>query len=125
MQGFKRFVKVLLRDTNEENYVLYEKDRWLSNHDIAHIRLSKLPPINIGGNLITGIGGTCIPEFKTEKLEPQYENGYDECRVAFYQVIKNPTICGVARALYWAGWLGFQKKENPYWVFYQQYESMK
>lgn len=87
------------------------------------MELSKLNSITICGHQVTGIRGVCIPEFGTEDNVPQYDGLLDECRVAFYQLLKYPSLCGIVRAGYWIGWL-MKKGENPLRVLYHQWKSM-
>ena len=119
----KQIIKSLLRDANESSYKQYG-DKWLSHHDISHMEISKTNPVLICGAWVTGIGGVCIPEFNTQGNQPQYDGLLDECRVAFYQVLKYPSVCGVVRGIYWSLWL-MKKRENPIRVLIDQYKSMK
>ncbi len=89
MNAFKQWVKRILRDDSHK-YVEYE-GRQMWHHDVVHIEVSKLVPIDIDGHQVDGISGINIPEFHGEDhFVPMYDGMLDEARVGFHQWMSYP-----------------------------------
>lgn len=124
MKTLKSFIKSLLGDKNEASYKLVEGYGWLSFHDQCHIEVSRLPSILICGEQVDGISGVSIPEFNREGLPAMYDGYLDEARVGIHQMLKYPSICNLARGLYYCCWL-LKREENPALVVWRHWQSLQ
>lgn len=109
--NIKQIVKNFLGDTNSTNYKLVEfagKRQIMHEHDRAHVEVSKLQPILMGGDYVNGIDGIDLSIFHQNAHQAKYSGFLDEARVGIHQVFVCQKPIYFVRLVYWCLWLACQ-----------------
>jgi hypothetical protein len=93
-----------------------------AGHDLHHLEVSRLLPINICGYGVNGVDGITLSPNAFEPIKgvfntqpPKYNPEYDECRVAFHQWVLSSNLSSSLRLVWYFLFLN-KEGENPFKV---------
>lgn len=95
----------------------------LCNHDLYHIKVSKLKRIQIGKHMVSGIHEINAPIFHNLPINKEYESFLDEARVTFHEWLTKTSLSNTVKAFVWAIWL-ILKGINSFAVIYRHYRTL-
>jgi hypothetical protein len=96
----------------------------LDYHDLYHLEVSFLERIQIGKDMVSGIHGINSPVLHEFPITEEYNEIFDEVRVAMHECLTRPSIFSLFKAIFWFFWL-ITQGINPITVIVRHIKSMQ